>query len=111
MLTIFALAAAVAVARAPTPPPPSWSPDLDCDRRIYAIDGLVCEDAALLAGSRKMEAAYARALAALPAQQGAQFADAQQAWSRKRNMCAFKHKARACVDRLQVQRTRAIEGR
>ncbi len=111
MLTMFALAAAMASAQASVPPPPPWSPVLECDRRVYAIDGLVCEDASLLAGSRIMEAAYARALATLPAEQGARLAETQQAWSKQRNMCAFKRKAKACVARLQVQRTRAIEGR
>ena len=111
MLTKFALAAAMAVGQSPVPPPPSWSPVLDCGRRVYAIEGLICEDPALLAGARRMEAAYARALADLPFDQAEQLADAQLAWSKQRNQCAFKRKAAACVDRLQAKRTRAMERR
>lgn len=111
MLTIFALVAATVVGQAPVPPPPSWSPVLDCGQRIYAIEGLICEDPALLAGARRMETAYALALVDLPSAQAAQLAEAQLEWSKQRNQCAFKRKAAACVDRLQDKRTRAIERR
>jgi uncharacterized protein len=102
--------AAPAGAQAPVPPPPSWSPSLDCNTRIYAVDSLICEDAALLTEARKVEAAYRQAIAQHPAALEALQAD-QLAWSKQRNRCVFERKASRCVRRLQASRIRALAGR
>ncbi|KSB91784.1 hypothetical protein AS593_07110 [Caulobacter vibrioides] len=100
------LTTAPALAQAPVPPPPNWSPNLDCNARIYAVDTLICEDVALLESARKVEAAYVRAAAVRP--DGSLQAD-QVAWSKQRNMCVFERKASGCVKRLQDRRTKTLE--
>ena len=97
-----------AQAQAPIPPPPNWSPNLDCGARIYAVDSVICEDAVLLQGARRVEEAYRRAVARQALPQDTLLAD-QQAWSKRRNMCVFQAKARVCVERLQGRRLNALE--
>lgn len=90
--------------QAPVPPPPNWSPVLDCQRQVYAMDGLICENAQLLAQTREVEAAFTAALDRAPAADRAGHAADQEAWSKRRNLCAFQTRAATCVKRLQKQR-------
>jgi uncharacterized protein len=106
-LLAVGLVAGSAYGQTPIAPPPSWSPVLDCQARVFAIDTLICDNSSLLASARRMEAAYAaaRGNGASPDK----LADDQQAWSKTRNLCAFDQKAARCVARLQNKRTKALE--
>lgn len=110
-LVLYVFLAGVAAGPAAVPPPQPWSPVLDCARRVYAMDTLICETPALLAVAREVEAAYARARLRLPAEQAGRLEADQLAWSKRRNMCAFERRASACVGRLQVKRTKSLNGR
>lgn len=108
LLLIFGVIIVATPTESQTPiaPPPAWSPFLDCGARIYAIDGLICEDADLLNGARQVEATYRQA-AVSPDLRDALQTD-QLEWSKRRNLCAFDRKARRCVKRLQTSRTAAL---
>lgn len=106
-LLAVGLAAGSAYGQAPIAPPLSWSPVLDCQARVFAIDTLICEDPLLLASTRRMEAAYAAALSNGASRE--KLADDQQAWSKTRNRCAFDRKAARCVARLQNKRKRVLK--
>lgn len=101
--------AGLPITGAPAAPPPPWSAVLDCSRTVYAIDPLICGAPKLLAGARRVEEIYAAALAGMPDNDARALGQSQEAWSKQRNMCAFKRRADVCIDRLQKKRVREIE--
>lgn len=96
--------ALIGVGQAPISPPPAWSPVLDCQRQVYAMDGLICENAKLLAQTRDIETAFSAALDRSPDAERAELTADQESWSKRRNMCAFQTRAAVCIKRLQNQR-------
>lgn len=109
MFWLLMIAAPIA-AQAPVPPPPSWSPILTCDQTVHAVDRLICDTPALLAGARRVEMAYREALSRGATADSANLAADQEAWSKQRNLCVFKRKAAACVRKLQDSRTDLLDG-
>lgn len=107
--TACCLLAMVSAARGqnPTPPPPRWSPVLDCQARVFAIDTLICDDASLMSATRRLEKAFDGAMAKAGAD-APRLEQEQELWSKKRNHCAFDKKAKRCVSRLQERRTQEL---
>ena len=108
-LLVFASLSMMAEPAASAPPPP-WSAVLDCGRTIYALDPLISGTPRLLAGARGVEAAYANALARASASDAQTLSRSQEAWSKQRNMRAFKRRADTCIDRMQKTRVLALKG-
>lgn len=104
MMWLPMVVALVGSGQAPAPPPPAWTPVLDCQRQVYAMDGLICEDAKLLAQTRDVEASFTAALNRARAADRAGLVADQEAWSKRRNLCAFQTRAATCIQRLQKQR-------
>lgn len=99
-LCMTAAAAAVAfagLASGPSPiPPPLAQESADCMRPVYATDQLVCLDAQL----RRLDAdivARATRVREISAWPGSSLFEDQQAWFKRRSLCAFQKDHRACV--------------
>ena len=99
-----------ALGQSSIPPPPAWSPVLDCQHRVYAVDSLICDDAALLASSREIEQAYERNARSAEPERMVELRASQERWSKQRNMCVFEETANRCVKRLQDKRLRYLSG-
>jgi uncharacterized membrane protein/uncharacterized protein len=77
-------------------PPPPVQTVADCERPTYASDQLVCADAELLALDRKLRDLLATVdLASRVAP--ASLVEPQEAWFRRRSLCAFSETHAACL--------------
>jgi uncharacterized protein YecT (DUF1311 family) len=93
--------------QAPTPVrPPVSQGSADCQRPTYATDRLVCSDM----GLAKLDASLARLLADLPHQSDssdAPWLETQDAWFKRRSLCAFEENHSGCA--RQAYRIRIAE--
>jgi uncharacterized membrane protein/uncharacterized protein len=84
------------------PPPPTQS-IADCDRPTYASDQLVCTDPELLALDRRLGE-----LLATDASSGqvapVSLVEPQEAWFRRRSLCAFSERHAACLKAAYSER-------
>lgn len=108
---LFAVLGLSGSGQAPVPPPPGWSATLDCARPVYAAEMQICEDPELLGSARRMEMAYAQRAGTLSEPRALSLAADQEAWSKKRNHCAFSADAKACIGRLQKNRIQTLQRR
>jgi uncharacterized protein len=84
------------------PPPPEQSA-ANCDTPSYASDMLVCADPGLLALDRKMRDLLAAGRSA-SAISTLQWFESQEAWFRRRSLCAFSERHVACLRAAYAER-------
>jgi uncharacterized protein YecT (DUF1311 family) len=88
-------------------PPPPVQTVADCDRPTYASDQLVCGDAELLALDRELRDLLATVdLHARVAP--ASLVEPQEAWFRRRSLCAFSETHAACLKAAYSERIAVI---
>lgn len=85
-------------------PPPVEQQTADCARPVYAVDQLICADPALRAEEDQLAAAW-RDVRPLPADD---WLEDQSVWFRRRALCAFQTRARACVQGATGERMRVL---
>lgn len=85
-------------------PPPVEQQTADCARPVYAIDQLICADPALRAEEGQLAAAWRDAR---PLTVGDWLED-QSVWFRRRALCAFQTRARACIQAATGERMRVL---
>ncbi len=90
-------------------PPPPGQVHANCTAPVYATDHLVCQDEALLQLDRQM-AALLEQQTPSSAMSGGRWLESQDAWFRRRSLCASRTDHRACAEaayreRLQVLAT------
>ncbi len=84
-------------------PPPPVQTVADCDRPTYASDQLVCADAALRALDHELRDLLATV--ELPSRVApASLVEPQEAWSRRRSLCAFSETHAACLKTAYSER-------
>jgi uncharacterized membrane protein len=88
------------------PPPPTQSV-ADCDRPTYASDQLVCADPDLLALDRKLGDLLAAA-ASSGQIAPVSLVEPQEAWFRRRSLCAFSERHAACLKAAYSERIAVI---
>lgn len=81
-------------------PPPVEQQAADCIRLVYAVDQLICADPALRAEEDQLAAAW-RDARPLPADD---WLEDQSVWFRRRALCAFETRARACTQAATRER-------
>lgn len=91
----------------PTVPPPPDQRTVNCAARSYAIDDLVCDDAALRARDQRLAALYSTAASAGVAESGP-LLEAPLDWFRRRSLCAFSSQRQACVSAAYAERTSIV---
>jgi uncharacterized protein len=87
---------------AAVPPPPEQS-TANCATPTYASDQLVCADPALLALDRRMARLLANASSAAP-HAALPWFEPQDAWFRRRGLCAFSPRHAACLKAAHGER-------
>ncbi len=95
------------VSQAHAIPPPPVQTVADCDRPTYASDQLVCADAELLALDRelgKLLATVDLTTRVAPVS----LIEAQEAWFRRRSLCAFLERHAACLKAAYSERIAVI---
>ncbi|WP_225205721.1 lysozyme inhibitor LprI family protein [Novosphingobium huizhouense] len=108
---LFALAGARASAAPPPPqsavPPPVAQTHAECAAPTYASDQLVCSDPGLREADAAMVAVLARAgtQALVPASPGI---EPQEAWLRRRSLCAMRSDHAACLRAAYADRTAVL---
>jgi uncharacterized protein len=102
---LFVVIAAALLGRlqpaAAVPPPPEQSA-ANCDTPTYASDLLVCADPSLLALDRRMVGLLAGRSA--PPKPALHWFEAQEAWFRRRSLCAFSERHAACLRAAYTER-------
>ena len=84
-------------------PPPPVQTVADCERPTYASDQLVCADAGLLALDRELRDLLA--MVDLPSRVApASLVEPQEAWFRRRSLCAFSARHAACLKAAYSER-------
>jgi len=84
-------------------PPPPVQTVADCERPTYASDHLVCANARLLALDRELHDRLATV--ALPTRVApASLVEPQEAWFRRRSLCAFSERHAACLEAAYSER-------
>jgi uncharacterized protein len=81
-------------------PPPVEQQTADCARPMYAVDQLICADPTLRAVENQLAAAW-RDARPLPV---GDWLEDQSVWFRRRALCAFQTRARACVQAATRER-------
>jgi uncharacterized membrane protein/uncharacterized protein len=84
-------------------PPPPVQAIADCERPTYASDQLVCGDARLLSLDRELRDLLA--MVDLPSRVApASLVEPQEAWFRRRSLCAFSETHAACLNAAYSER-------
>lgn len=111
LATTFATASAAPMVEAPDPiAPPSTQESADCARPTYATDQLVCADPELKA----LDQALADLLKKVAAQSNLvkqPWLEDQEAWVRRRSLCAFSDDHRGCVRDAYLTRIAELRAR
>lgn len=101
LASLMIIALTTALQTAPVPPPP-FRMAADCARPIYASEHLICETPELL----HQEVAIAELWRqAEPRLQPGPWLEDQEAWFRRRALCAFQTRHRECVAAANQERT------
>jgi len=88
-------------------PPPPVQAVADCERPTYASDQLVCADASLLALDRELRDLLATV--DLPSRVApASLVEPQEAWFRRRSLCAFSETHAACLKAAYSERIAVV---
>ena len=95
-----------AAAQLPPVPPPVVQKRVDCSRPQYASDGLVCGDATLLAADADVAALAA---ATDPVLANGAMWEPQDAWFRRRGLCAFQADHRGCLETAYADRKAVLD--
>lgn len=91
---------------APVPiAPPVIQQTADCARPTYATDQLVCADPEL----RALDQSLAGLVGQMPAQADIPWLESQDAWLRRRSLCAFKTDHRGCAQDAYQTRIAELE--
>jgi uncharacterized protein len=90
-----------------TPPPPAQVA-ADCDAPTYASDLLVCRDAALRALDRRLRDAWDGAQPHLQTASTG-LVEGQDAWFRRRSLCAFSARHAACLRAAYAERIAVLQ--
>ena len=98
------IAALVQSAPAAVPSPPERA-FAECRSPVYAVDYLICDDAALLAGEDEMRRLW---LARTSPAGSSPWIEDQEIWLRRRALCAFRDDQRACVEEAMSERLRIL---
>ncbi len=101
-------AAAVGAEHAGAIPPPPIQIAADCDSPTYASDALVCSDPALLALDRRVRDAWFAGETSSAILQGS-LVEAQDAWFRRRSLCAFSVRHAACLRAAYAERITVLD--
>jgi uncharacterized protein len=89
-------------------PPPPEQVGANCDAPTYASDMLVCDDAGLRALDARMREAWAGVDFASVVAPGA-WVEAQDAWFRRRSLCAFAERHADCLQAAYGERIAVLE--
>ena len=99
---LLAGAAAVAV------PPPLPQVAADCEASVYASDRLVCSDASLRALDARVRDAWI-ALDLEPVLAPGAWVETQDAWFKRRSLCAFSERHAECLRAAYIERVAVVE--
>lgn len=105
-----ALVPVIVLATAPVAavPPPPEQVAADCETPTYASDMLVCADPVLRRFDARMREAWAVVDFASVVVPGA-WVEAQDAWLRRRSLCAFSERHADCLQAAYVERIAVLE--
>jgi len=110
MSLLAALIPVIALGTAPVAavPPPPEQVAANCEAPTYASDMLVCADADLRPLDARMREAWAAVdFASVVAQEA--WVEAQDAWFRRRSLCAFTERHADCLQAAYVERIAVLE--
>lgn len=107
---LAALIASIALGTAPVAavPPPPVQVGASCDGSAYASDVLVCADPDLRSLDARMLEAWAASDFATVVAQGA-WIEPQDAWFRRRSLCAFAERHAECLQAAYAERIAVLE--
>lgn len=110
MAFVEALLPVIVLATAPVAavPPPPEQVAADCEAPTYASDMLVCADPELLGLDTRMRDVLAAVDFASVVAPGA-WVEAQDAWFRRRSLCAFTERHADCLQAAYVERIAVLE--
>lgn len=80
-----------------TPAQPSSSPSFDCADTFGSIEAMICDDPALMALDRRLNALYAQKIEAIDADEALPIRAFQRGWIKARNDCFKANDPRQCV--------------
>ena len=99
---------AVGAQRADAIPPPPVQIAANCDSPTYASDAMVCADPALLVLDRRVRDAWFAGETSSAIAPGA-LVEAQDAWFRRRSLCAFSARHAACLRAAYAERIEVLD--
>jgi uncharacterized protein len=108
LLAALAPVIALGTASVAAVPPPPEQVAANCDAPTYASDMLLCADADLRALDAHMREAWAAVDFAGVVAPGA-WVEAQDAWFRRRSLCAFSERHADCLQAAYVERIAVLE--